>query len=61
VYRAGESGEFMRIATTLPVGRVYTDRDVTPSTTYRYAVSAIDNARRPNESARSDVVSVRVP
>ena len=61
VYRAGESGEFMRIATTLPVGRVYTDRDVTPGTTYRYAVSAIDNARRPNESARSDVVSVRVP
>ena len=61
VYRAGESGELMRIATTMPVGRVYTDRDVRPGTTYRYAVTALDNARRPNESARSDVVSVRVP
>ncbi len=61
VYRAGESGELLRIATTMPVGRVYTDRDVRPGTTYRYAVTALDNARRPNESARSNVVSVRVP
>jgi len=61
VYRAGESGELMRIATTMPVGRVYTDRDVRPGTTYRYAVTALDGARRPNESARSNVVSVRVP
>jgi hypothetical protein len=60
VYRAGESGEFLRIATTLAVGRVYTDRDVRPGATYRYAVTALDNARRPNESARSNVVSVRV-
>jgi len=61
VYRAGESGELMRIGTTMPVGRVYTDRDVRPGTTYRYAVTALDNARRPNESARSNEVSVPVP
>jgi fibronectin type 3 domain-containing protein len=61
VYRAGESGELMRIGTTMPVGTVYTDRDVRPGTTYRYAVTALDNARRPNESARSNVVSALVP
>jgi len=60
VYRAGESGELMRIATALPPGTVYTDRDVRPGTTYRYAVTAIDRARKPNESARSSEVSVRV-
>ena len=60
VYRAGESGELLRIATTLPPGTVYTDRDVPPGATYRYAVTAIDRARKPNESARSNVVSVRV-
>ena len=59
VYRAIESGEFMRIGTTPAVGRVYTDRDVRPGTTYRYAVTALDSARRANESARSNVVSVR--
>jgi len=59
VYRATETGEFMRIATTTALGRVYTDRDVQPGTTYRYAVTALDKARRPNESARSIVVSVR--
>lgn len=60
VYRAGESGEFLRIGTTLATGTVYTDRDVRAGATYRYAVTAIDNARRPNESVRSNVVSVRV-
>jgi predicted small lipoprotein YifL len=60
VYRAGEAGELMRIATAVGAGTVYTDRDVRPGTTYRYAVTAIDRARKPNESARSNVVSVRV-
>lgn len=59
VYRATERGEFVRIATTVPPGTVYADRDVRPGTSYRYAVTAIDRARRPNESARSNVVSVR--
>jgi predicted small lipoprotein YifL len=60
IYRASASGEFMRIATTSVPGTVYTDRDVRSGTTYRYTVTALDNARRSNESARSNVVSVRV-
>jgi fibronectin type 3 domain-containing protein len=61
IYRAGETGEFMRIATTMAISTVYLDRDVRPGTTYRYAVTALDRARRPNESARSNEISVRVP
>jgi fibronectin type 3 domain-containing protein len=60
VYRAVESGEFMRIATAVPPGTLYIDREVRAGSTYRYAVTAIDRARKPNESARSNVVSVRV-
>ena len=60
VYRASETGDFMRIATAVPPGTVYVDRDVRPGSTYRYAVTAIDRARKSNESARSNVVSVRV-
>jgi hypothetical protein len=61
VYRAGETGDFMRIATTMAVATVYQDRDVRPGTIYRYAITALDNARRPNESARSNVITIRVP
>jgi len=60
IYRATGAGDFMRIATTTAPGTVYADRDVKPGTTYRYAVTALDNARRANESARSNVVTVRV-
>jgi predicted small lipoprotein YifL len=60
VYRASEEGgEFMRIATTPAITTVYADRDARAGASYRYAVTAIDSARRPNESARSNVVSVR--
>ncbi|MGH7397054.1 MAG: hypothetical protein ACRELW_05905, partial [Candidatus Rokuibacteriota bacterium] len=61
VYRAGETGDFVRIATTLAVATVYQDRDVRAGTTYRYAVTALDRAERANESPRSNVVTVRVP
>ncbi len=61
IYRAGETGDFMRIATTMAIATVYLDRDVRPGATYRYAVTALDRARRPNESARSNEISVRVP
>jgi len=61
VYRAGETGDFMRIATTMAIATVYLDRDVRPGAAYRYAVTALDNALRSNESPRSNVVSVRVP
>ena len=50
-----------RIATTMAIATVYLDRDVRPGATYRYAVTAIDRARRPNESARSNEISVRLP
>ena len=61
IYRAGETGDFVRIATTMAVATVYVDRDVRPGMTYRYAVTALDRARRPNESPRSNEISVRVP
>ena len=60
VYRAAEEGgEFVRIATTPAVTTVYADRDTRAGVTYRYAVTAIDTAKHANESARSNVVSVR--
>jgi fibronectin type 3 domain-containing protein len=61
VYRAGETGDFVRIATTMAIATVYLDRDVRPGAAYRYAVTALDNARRSNESPRSDIISVRLP
>jgi fibronectin type 3 domain-containing protein len=61
VYRAGETGELMRIATVQAVSTVYLDPDVRAGATYRYAVTALDRARRPNESPQSNVVSARVP
>jgi hypothetical protein len=61
IYRAGQTGDFVRIATTMAIATVYVDRDVRPGTTYRYAVTALDRARRPNESPRSNEISVRVP
>lgn len=61
VYRAVGAGDFVRVATTAAVNTVYIDRDVRPGTTYRYAVTAIDSARRPNESPRSAEVRVALP
>jgi fibronectin type 3 domain-containing protein/predicted small lipoprotein YifL len=61
VYRAGETGDFVRIATTMAIATVYLDRDVRPGAAYRYAVTALDNARRSNESPRSNIISVRLP
>jgi len=51
----------LRIGTTAAVTTVFTDRDVTQGTRYRYAVTALDRARTPNESARSNEVTVQVP
>jgi fibronectin type 3 domain-containing protein len=61
VYRATETGELARIATTPAVATVYLDRDVQTGRTYRYVITALDRARRPNESPRSNTVSVKVP
>jgi fibronectin type 3 domain-containing protein/predicted small lipoprotein YifL len=61
VYRATETGELARIGTTPAVATVYLDRDVQTGRTYRYVITALDRARRPNESPRSNTVSVKVP
>ena len=37
------------------------DRDVTRGERYRYAVTALDRARTPNESARSNEADVTIP
>lgn len=61
VYRATGGGGFARIGTTPAVNTVFIDREVAPGTAYRYAVTALDRARTPNESARSNEVSVTPP
>jgi fibronectin type 3 domain-containing protein/predicted small lipoprotein YifL len=54
VYRGGGSGGLIRIGTALAGTTTYIDRDVRAGASYRYAVTAIDRARTPNESARSN-------
>jgi fibronectin type 3 domain-containing protein len=61
VYRAAGSEAFVRLGTTAPSNTTFADRSVESGVTYRYAVSAIDSARQPNESARSTEVTVTVP
>jgi len=60
VYRAPEAGGFERIGATTAPSTTYVDRSVTRGT-YRYAVTAQDNAARPNESRRSNEVRVSLP
>ena len=59
VYRAVGEGAFVRVGTTAATNTVFIDRDITAGTTYRYAVTALDRARRANESGRSNEVRVR--
>jgi predicted small lipoprotein YifL len=61
IYRAAGTGAFVRVGTTPAGNTTFIDRDVASGTTYRYAVTAIDSARRPNESVRSNEVSVTAP
>jgi hypothetical protein len=60
VYRAAGAGAFERVGSTRPPVATFVDRDVARGT-YRYAVTAQDSASRPNESARSNEVTVTVP
>jgi len=60
IYRAPEAGGFERIGSTTAPSTTYVDRSVTRGT-YRYAVTAQDNAARPNESRRSNEVRVSLP
>lgn len=57
VYRARAGEAFTRVGSTPSDRTVYIDAGVAPGT-YRYAVTALDSGARPNESARSNVVTV---
>jgi predicted small lipoprotein YifL len=61
IYRATGTGAFVRIGTTPAINIVFTDRDVKRGEQYRYAVTALDSARTPNESPQSNVVTVTIP
>ena len=61
VYRATGSNAPVRIGTTSSGNTTFVDRDIRPGTTYRYTVTAIDNARRPNESVPSNEVTITLP
>ena len=60
VYRAPAAGGFERIGSTSAPSTTYVDRAVTRGT-YRYAITAHDDAARPNESRRSNEVRVTLP
>jgi predicted small lipoprotein YifL len=61
IYRASPPDAPVRIGSTPAGNTTFLDRDVRPGTTYRYAVTALDSARRPNESAPSNEVTVTLP
>ena len=61
VYRATGSAAPTRIGTTPAGSTTFTDRDVRPGVTYRYTVTALDNARRSNESRPSNEVTLTLP
>jgi hypothetical protein len=61
IYRATGAGDFVRIATTLAGTTLFVDRDIRSGGRYRYAVTAIDGARHPNESAHSNEVAITAP
>lgn len=57
VYRAGPTGEAVRVGSVQPPGTTFTDRDLGPGT-YRYTVTAQDATARANESRPSNEASV---
>ena len=61
VYRAAGAEALGRIGTTTAGNTTFIDRDVRPGVAYRYAVSAVDNARQPNESVRSNEATATLP
>ncbi len=60
IYRATAGGEFMREGSVAPPSTAFIDRDLAPGT-YRYVITAQDAAATPNESARSNEITVSVP
>lgn len=61
VYRAPGASGLVRVGTALAGTTTFIDRDVRAGTVYRYAVTAIDRARTPNESARSNEATAIAP
>jgi fibronectin type 3 domain-containing protein len=61
VYRATGTGAFIRVGTALAGTATFIDRDVRAGTAYRYVVTALDRARMPNESARSNEAAAAAP
>jgi fibronectin type 3 domain-containing protein len=61
VYRAPGAGALIRVGTALAGTTTFIDHDVRAGTAYRYAVTAIDRARTPNESARSNEATATAP
>lgn len=62
VHRIGPvEGEAVKLTPAPIPGTLYTDRSVIRGATYRYAVTAVDRASHPNESAKSLPASVTVP
>jgi fibronectin type 3 domain-containing protein len=62
VYRAVAPGaDFVRLTPTPITRTTYSDQTVERGKTYSYVVTAVDRARRPNESARSAPARATVP
>jgi hypothetical protein len=60
VYRAAGAGSFARVGSTQAPLTTFVDRDPGRGT-HRYVVTAVDAGVRPNESARSNEVTVALP
>lgn len=62
VYRSTTPGrDYARLTATPQPGTTYVDADVRPGQTYYYVVSAVDRARRANESVPSPEASATLP
>jgi predicted small lipoprotein YifL len=62
IYRLAEGEKEFKRLNEAPYARVtYRDQEVTPGVTYTYEVTAADTASPPNESPRSEGVTVKIP
>jgi hypothetical protein len=60
VYRASGTGDFARVGSARAPDTTFLDRSPGRGT-YRYAVTALDGGAQPNESGRSNEVTVTLP
>jgi fibronectin type 3 domain-containing protein len=62
VYRSTTAGRGHTPLTSVPqAATTYVDTDVRPGQTYYYVVTAVDRAKRANESVPSSEVSATLP